>query len=175
MKKGVVISVIVISIIIIGIISFFTWIALMDDPSIPPDLPIESKSGKITITSNGCCMWVDDFKVIATSDYGDEIVIAEVPKITVYDIFNFEMPVFDNVYSNITISCTYYYGDYYEFNEVVFTVEDIGNNGLLLYIQEGDGAYFNAKSGNKQVSYKLNHDTHNWDKLNTPTTLYKRG
>ena len=173
MKKGIVIFAVIIAMVIIGVVSLFTWVALTDDTA-PPELPIESTPGRITVTSNGCCMDVNGLRVMAVNDRGDEIIIAEAPKVTHYDIFDFEMPDTDNAYSDIVVSCVYYYGDYYDFCDKVFSLEDVEKNGLLLYIQEADTAYFNARSGEAQVSYRLHYDVHAWDRLDAPSTLYAR-
>jgi len=172
MKKSLIITIIVAAVVVIGIAAFFVWAILTDDMR-PPDRPIESKPGKITVTSNGCCMHVENLEVIALTDAGDEQVIAQVQKVFQNNIFSFDMPTLDSSYTKIAVSCTFFYGDSSDFYEVVFSRDELVQSGLLLYIQEADGAYLNARTGNRQVSYKLNHATGGWDKLDTPMKLYK--
>jgi len=174
MKKSIKILIAIGIAVFLGIAAFFVWATLTDDMR-PPDRPIESKPGKITVTSNGCCMHVEDLKVTALTDAGDELVLAQTQKVVLNSIFSFDMPMLDSAYTRIAVSCTFFYGEPSDFYEVVFSRDELVRNGLLLYIQEADGAYFNARTGNKQVSYKLNHTTGGWDKLDKPMKLYKRG
>jgi len=163
MKKFVLITIILA--LIIGAGSFFIWLLKED---VPPVLPNESKAGKITVTSDGCCLWVEELSVSIVSADGSKTVIAEVEKIIENDIFEFDLSKSVENATEILVSCKYNYGDYYEFSEKVLEISEYNsflNDGLLVYIAELDGAYLLIKSGDKETFYKLNHDTKSFDKL----------
>lgn len=64
-----------------------------------------------------------------------------------------------------------HYGETYPFSFQVLDFADMAElkrNGVLLYIQEADGAYINAISGENHISYKLNYSSDIWEKQSVP-------
>jgi len=149
-----------------------------DDTGMPNKLPIQSMAYNVTLTSNGCCLWTEDITVSLVDALGNKTVIAEINSLNGYDIVRRAIPSkIDFTPIRLEVALTLRYVDPYVFSFEVLEFSDITalrKTGVLVYVQEADGAYVNVVAGDRHVSYKLNKadQSYKWDKLDEPKRIY---
>jgi hypothetical protein len=175
MKKRVMNAIImaIVTITIIGMCGFVFW-SVANDGTTPPDLPIKSVRNRLLITSNGCCFWVEDVRVILQcGNY--ELEISYIQELGENDIFEYEIPDFEDAPIELIVRFRSYYGYECGFDITVMEFENISSlkkAGLLLYFQESDGMYFNVISGKKHITYKLGGGDEDWLIMDVPNKIY---
>lgn len=173
LKRIIVISGICIIFLVVLNFGLTTW---LEDSTVLPKLPIISKANTLTITSNGCCFLVEDITVsLVEAISGKQTVLAKVDKLMENDIFIYEIPNIKKNSLTVTVSFTGFYGDRSEFNNQVLQVDDIQQlrqDGLLLYFQEHDDMYLNVIFGDKHTSYKMGDKSNLWTITDVPNVIY---
>lgn len=117
--------------------AFVKWI---DEPMYPA-IPTESLSGKIILTSRGCCFWAEDVTVSILDEYGNNTVIISADAVYEYDIFEY-----DNIPDiHIPVQAIIDFKSFYALEEIVtlsvgeFTnTDELLKDGLLLCFGDGD-------------------------------------
>ena len=152
----------------------FASCSLLDDTT-PPKLPIKSTRNTLTLTSNGCCFWVENVEVLLKDDHGKEIVISNNNSIYEFDIFKYEIPDIQSSSVDLVVKFRSFYSSECDFSSSVMKYEDVDKlreTGVLLYFQERDDVYLNVISGDNHVSYKMGDKENRWIVMETPNEVY---
>ena len=141
----------------------------------PAKLPVKSTQNMLTLTSNGCCFWVEKVEVLLKDDSGKEIVISNNDSIYEFDIFKYEIPDIQSSPVDLVLKFRSFYGDECDFSSSVMKYENVDKlkeTGVLLYFQERDDMYLNVISGDNHVSYKRGDKENRWTVMETPNEVY---
>ena len=139
----------------------------------PPKLPVKSVPNKLTLTSNGCCFWVEDVNVSLRSGSGEYLTIAHKDTIYEENIFEYEIPDFSGSPVELKVEFHVYYGDEVVFSFPVMEIEDIDalkTTGVLLYFQEHDDMYLNVIAGDYHATYKKGNENQ-WTLRDSPNKV----
>lgn len=155
----------------LGIISFLIS-AILDDPTKHPEIPASSTADILTLTSNGCCFWVEDVKVWLEDESGNRIDLSTDEQVHEYDIINHRLPDYQGsgpLELNVEFRC--FYGDECDFSLPVLefsSFDELRETGVLLFFQEHDDVYFNVIAGSRRVSYKMGGSDSRWNLSASP-------
>lgn len=162
---------------IITVIIFigFSITDILNDDMTPPKLPIKSEENTLVITSNGCCFWVENVRVLLQDENGNQIEISNEQTVYEHDIFSYELPDTPNASLKLLVEFRVFYGDEDNFSMPVIKVENISElkkTGVLLYFQEHDDMYLNVIAGEYHASYKMGDTENRWLLMDTPNKIY---
>ena len=164
--------------IIIAVVGALVILVVIDDDGMtPPALPTKSERNKLTLTSNGCCFWVEEVKVWLRDKEDNRNEIAYNDTVYEYDIYRYDIPDFPGSPLQLSVSFRAFYGDECDFSFPVIEIENIDElkkTGVLLYFQEYDDMYINVIAGNYHASYKMGSEKNRWTLMDVPNKVYAR-
>ena len=126
------------------------------------------------VTSDACCVGVEDFKVVAVGTSGERLILAEYDEVLFKDIFKSKLPEIDDSFSSIMVSCIFHSDKKYKIEETILSnedIEEVKKRGLLINVDENVG--LNIRVGNREISYERNRENGKWEQLDAPRKLYK--
>lgn len=130
-----------------------------------PALPETSRPGSVTLTSNGCCFWVEDVRVWLSGDGRAPAEISYNQAVYENDVFSYPIPAYPGGALDLNVEFRCFYGDECPFSLPVISagsVDDLKRDGLLLYFEEQDDMYLNVISGDYRARYKMGGPGDRW-------------
>lgn len=159
MKKKLVFKIsLILMIIIILFFGFFYALIMYDEYKMYAPLPSNSKEGKIIVTSDGCCFYIEDI-IISLVSGTNKVNIMKIGELYERDIFSSNIRAKLSGKVKINIKFKYYYGDEGTATIPVMefeNIETLKKQGLLLTFEERDDMYLVVKSKNQEITYKMN-------------------
>jgi len=149
---------------------------IIEDDTRPPVLPTESTANTLTITSNGCCFWVEDVAVSLLDENGQKTELATHEYVYMYDIFKHKIPAYSDTHLSLFIEFKSFYGDEAVFSMSVMDyvdINDLRQTGVLIYFQEKDDMYLNIIAGGNHKSFKMGDQDSRWILMDKPNIVYK--
>ena len=159
---------------LIGLFLLFALVLFEDDMH-PPKLPTKSAENMLTVTSSGCCFFVEDVVVSLLSDDGQKTEIDAYEAVYMYDTFKHTLPTILDSPLSLLVEFKCFYRDEVEFSMSVMDFADINElkrAGVLIYFQEHDDMYLNVIAGGNHKSYKMGNKENRWLLMDTPNRIY---
>ncbi|MCL1820818.1 MAG: hypothetical protein FWG36_09205 [Oscillospiraceae bacterium] len=160
--------------ILIGLYLFLALVVFEDDMR-PPKLPIESAANTLSITSNGCCFWVEDVVISLLNTNGQRTELGSHEAVYMHNIFKHTMPTITDSPLSLLVEFKCFYGDEVDFSMSVMDFTDINEikqTGVLIYFQEHDDVYLNVVAGKNHKSYKMGSEENRWLLMDIPNSIY---
>lgn len=131
-----------------------------------PALPRASAPGTVTVTSNGCCFWVEDVRVWLSGDGCAPAEISYNKTVLQDDVFSCQLPDYPGGALDLNVEFRCFYGDECPFSLPVLhaeSAEALKRSGVLLFFEEQDDMYLNVISGDYRARYKMGGPADRWN------------